>query len=320
MGLKKNLSVLIVNYNTRYMLLDCLKSIRETAGDVSIETWVVDNASSDGSAEAVEAKYPGIYISNNDINKGFAGANNQLIPKVSGDILILLNPDTIVLPGAIQALEQVFRTHTDVGIVGPQLLNPDGTLQPSHGKFASLWSEFLFQTFLFKVVSSPFPLGRVVSPLQVKAYSRPHRTDWVTGACLAIRRDVVDKIGLLDEGYFMYGEDMDWCWRARQAGFTVLYEPEAKVIHHSRQASRQDYRTWIKRYTSGQLRFIKKNRSQSYYSIFGLLVYFGSFLRTILWMGVMPTLPQRRVEAHQRVRGYLEAMHLGWQALMRRLP
>jgi GT2 family glycosyltransferase len=311
-------SVLIVNYNTRQLLLDCLHSVVETTIGIPVEIWVVDNASTDGSVEAVQSSFPEVHVIANDTNLGFARANNQALTQTNGDILLLLNPDTQLRPGAFAALEQAFDSDGVIGVVGPQVLNPDGSIQPSCGSFASTWTEFLFQTFLFKVIPSPFPLGTVVHTLQRHQYKNKHEVDWVTGACLAIRKEMVKRIGMLDESFFMYGEDMEWCWRARQAGYKVCYQPAAQVVHYSRQASQRDYRAWITRYTSGQLRFIGKTRPRTYKFLFGLWICFGSVLRIVLWTGLKRFFTNRRDEAQQRIAGYREALILGWHAVLGR--
>jgi GT2 family glycosyltransferase len=308
-------AVIIINYNTRQLLLDCLHSLAATTVGMPVEIWVVDNASSDGSVAAVQSSFPDVHIIANDINLGFARANNQALAQARGDMLVLLNPDTQVRTGAFIALEQSFESDAFIGVVGSQMLNPDGSIQPSCGSFASVWTEFLFQTYLFKVIPSPFPLGSVVHIFQRGQYKKMHAVDWVTGACLAIRKEVVKQIGLLDEAFFMYGEDMEWCWRARQAGYKVYYQPAAQIIHYSRQASRQDYRTWIIRYTSGQLRFIAKTRPRINKFSFGLWICLGSLLRIVLWTGLKCLKTNRQDEAQQRIAGYCEAFVLGWQAV-----
>jgi GT2 family glycosyltransferase len=311
-----NISVIIVNYNTRQLLLDCLHSLEENPNGLSVDIWVVDNASTDGSVAAVQSSFPEVHIIANDSNLGFARANNQALRKASGDIMLLLNPDSRVQPCAFTKLKQAFDSDATIGVVGPQVLNPDGSIQPSCGSFASGWTEFLFQSFLFKLIPSPFPIGAVVHPLQRRMYDRKHEVDWVTGACLAIRKEVVMRIGLLDEAFFMYGEDMEWCWRVRQAGYKVIYQPAAQVVHYSRQASQRDYRAWIMQYTSGHLRFIGKTRPGSYKFLFGLWICLGSLLRIVVWSGLRWLIYNRRDEAQQRIAGYREAFNLGWQAVL----
>lgn len=309
-------SVIIVNFNTRQLLLDCLHSVEENHIAMPIEIWVVDNASTDGSVAAVQASYPQVHLIANDTNLGFARANNQALTKAAGDILLLLNPDTRVQPGAFTALDQAFESDAAIGVVGPQLINPDRSIQPSCGRFASAWTEFQFQSFLFKLIPSSFPLGAVIHPLQQGQYKSQHEVDWVSGACLAIRKEVVERIGLLDETFFMYAEDMEWCWRVRQAGYKVCYQPAAQVIHHSRQASQRDYRAWIMQYTSGQLRFISKTRPRADRFLCGFLICIGSLLRIVLWSGMSGVMSNHIDEAHQRLAGYRGAFNLGWQAVL----
>jgi GT2 family glycosyltransferase len=313
-----DLSIIIVSYNTRELLLACLESVKQTASDLAVEVWVVDNASTDGSVEAVWVAYPDVYLVANQENVGFAHANNQVLRQAGGKTLVLLNPDTRLLPGALVALQTAFEQDARIGMVGPQLLNADGTIQPSCGVFASAWTEFIFQSFLYKIFPSPFPLGDQINPLQRRAYAQPRRVDWVTGACLALRRDVLEQVGLLDESFFMYGEDMEWCWRAGRTGFGVQYQPAARVVHYSRQSSRRDYRSWIGRYNRGQLRFIQRAHGAFEMRISGLWICLGSLLRMVLLSAIFAARPSGRLESRQRLAGYRDAFSMGLQALVKR--
>jgi N-acetylglucosaminyl-diphospho-decaprenol L-rhamnosyltransferase len=313
-----NISLIIVNYNTNQLLLGYLNTFVEDVGEIPLEIWVVDNASTDESLDKIKSYFPDVHLITNDTNQGYAKANNQILAQANGEIFILLNPDTIVRPGALNEFLRTFESDGDIGVIGPQVLNPNGSIQPSCGKFASVWTEFLFQSFLFKIVPSPFPLGREVHWLQQGQYKNKHEVDWVTGACLAIRKEVIDKIGLLDEAFFMYGEDMDWCWRVKKVGYKVCYQPAAKIVHYSRQASSQDFKAWIRRYTKGQLRFIEKTHSYTYKALCGLWICLGSFLRIILWSFIRSLKADRRNEAQQRIAGYYDAIGLGWQAILRK--
>jgi N-acetylglucosaminyl-diphospho-decaprenol L-rhamnosyltransferase len=313
------LSIIIVNYKTHDLLLNCLRSVMETVGDLRVEVWVVDNASGDDSVAAVRAAFPAVHVIANEANLGFARANNQALMQASGSILVLLNPDTRLMPGVFAALQQAFDQDKKVGVVGAQLLNADGSIQPSCGRFASVWTEFFFQFFVYKILPSPFPLGDQIHPLQRGLYGRSRLVGWVTGACLAVRREVVAQVGLLDEAFFMYGEDMEWCWRAKRAGFIVCYQPAAQVVHYARQSSRRDYRAWINRYTRGQLRFIRQTRGAFEARLSGLWICLGSLLRIGLWSVAALLRPARRGEARQRLSGYRDAITLGYKAFQDKL-
>ena len=280
------ISVMIVNYNTCELLLACLRSVYEALDSLSAEVWVVDNASTDGSVELVRREFPQVQIIVNNTNQGYSRANNQAMRKAHGKTWVLLNPDTIFMPGAFQKLSEVVDKEPSVGVVGPQLLNPDRSIQPSFGRFRSPWTEFVFQFYLFKFLPSPFPLGNQVNFWQKKEYQQTKSVDWISGACMAISPEAARRVGFFDESIFMYGEDMELCWRFAQAGYTTKFCPDAQIIHLGRQSSTErDFSTWISRYTRGQLMFIGRHRTKVESRLAGLCVLSGSLIRSILWGG-----------------------------------
>ena len=221
-----DLAIIIVNWNTRQLLLDCLAAIPAATPDIAVETWVVDNGSADGSVAAVQSHYPEVRIIANGDNKGFAAANNQAIRASNSRHVLLLNSDTLPGAGSLSALVRFLDQHPRVGIVGPELLNGDGSVQLSYASFPTLASELT---------------GRNLRRRQRFATSdgsEAYRVDWIGGACFAIRRTAIEQFGLLDERYFMYTEEADWCFRARRAGWEVCYLPGAEVVHLGGQSSR----------------------------------------------------------------------------------
>jgi len=217
------LSIIIVSFNTRELLKKCLESIKNA------EIIVIDNASTDGSVEEIKKlkiKYQKYklnikYILNNE-NLGFAKANNQALRLAGGEYCLLLNSDTEVKPGALEKLVEFARQHAEVGIVGARLLNPDGSLQPSVYHFPTIWRAF-----------QEYWLGRKGSyEKYALTASDAVKVEAVTGAAMLISRKTIEKIGLLDEQYFMYFEDLDYCRRLKRANLKVYYLPEAEVIHH----------------------------------------------------------------------------------------
>jgi GT2 family glycosyltransferase len=311
-------SIVIVSYNIRELLLKCLRSVYAALGDQTAEVWVVDNASTDDSVEQLRREFSQVKLIVNDTNLGFSRANNQAMRQAQGKIWVLLNPDTIVLPGAFQKLMEVLESEPSVGVAGPKVLNPDRSIQPSFGRFSSFWTEFFFQFYLFKFLPSPFPLGDRVNLWQRKDYQQAKSVDWVSGACMAISPEATRQVGFFDENLFMYGEDMELCWRIAKTGFTIKFCPDAQVIHLGRQSSRRDYSTWISRYTWGQLLFIKKHRAWIEFRLCGVLVGLGSVIRLIAWGLLGFVKPDRRNEVRQRLSGYQQAIKLGFQAAMSR--
>jgi len=219
-------SVVVVNWNTRELLEDCLASVFQSSPGLDMEVIVVDNASHDGSAEMVAAKYPDVMLLSNSDNVGFARANNQAFAVARGRYLLMLNSDCIVRHAAFEVLIDYMDAHPEAGACGPMLLNADGTLQPSWAAAPSVWSEARY--FHDRRVGGkdysllcPDGLGKI----------EPFGVGWCGGACLVVRREAAEKVGVLDKGYFMYCEETDWCMRIRAAGWEVVFVPQARVVH-----------------------------------------------------------------------------------------
>lgn len=225
-----DLAIVIVNWNTRDMLRDCLTSL---GGEQSwsYHVIVVDNASTDGSAEMVTREFPQVHLISNKENAGFARANNQGIQAGQGRYVLLLNSDTIVPTGALEQLIRFMDEHSKAGACGPRLLRPDGSPQP----------------YAFGGDPTPgYLLARGLNQLLFHRYlhdwatDKVQEVDWVTGACLLVRREAIDQVGLLDESIFMYFEDNDWCLRIRKAGWKVYYNPQAEIVHIGGQSLAQN--------------------------------------------------------------------------------
>ncbi|GIV99275.1 glycosyltransferase family 2 protein [Roseiflexus sp.] len=248
------LSIIIVNWNTRDILLDCLDTIVAYPPQRPYDIWVVDNASRDGSVAAVQSRHPYAHIIANAENRGFAAANNQAIDASCGDYVLLLNSDTLVRAQALERMAHFLDIHTRVGVVGACLLNADGTLQPSWAAFPSFWAELLGRN-----VRARRPYGTVDG-------STAYAVDWVGGAALMIRREVIAKIGALDEGYFMYSEETDWCFRVRKAGWDVCYLPHATIVHLGGQSSQKASARMKAELYRSKIRFYTKHygRHQAY--------------------------------------------------------
>ncbi len=231
------ISIVILNFNTREHLAGCLRSVQADLrpGD---DIFVVDNASSDDSADMVERDFPWVRLICSPINGGFAHGNNQALRHATGDAVLLLNPDTILPAGALDAFEQCLAAYPRAGIIGPKLLKPNGTMHLAcRRSFPTPSVAFYRLSGLSRLFPRSARFGRY--NLTYLDPDTPSEVDSVCGACLLIRRSVIERIGLLDERFFMYGEDVDWCLRARQDGWTVRYEPGIVVQHQHGAASRQ---------------------------------------------------------------------------------
>jgi GT2 family glycosyltransferase len=245
-----DLSIVIVNWNVRDLLERCLTSLTadSVAGgrlvlaqaDRECEIIVVDNASSDGSPDMVREQFAHVRLIASDSNLGFARANNRGVAASTGRYILLLNPDTEVLPGALGAMVTYMDEHPDIATLGPKLLSPDALeerVQSSRRRFPTLATAFLEST----VLQQWSPRNRVLQRyyVQDKDDNEEQDTDWLVGACLLIRRKAWEQVGPLDENFFMYSEELDWCRRAKTAGWRVVYVPWATVVHHEGQSSNQ---------------------------------------------------------------------------------
>lgn len=233
---RPKLTAIIVNWNTKDLLRGCLTSLFERT-QIPLEVIVVDNASSDSSAAMVREEFGDILLIENDENRGFAAANNQAIRLARGRYLLLLNPDTVTQPGALKGMIRFLDEHPDAGVVGPELLWPDGAVQGgAAGYNPSLVTIFSHSYLLSKL----FPRFFRGLWLHSQHYGEgAMEVDWISGACLMARAEAVREVGLLDEGYFMYAEDMEWCYRMRRRGWRVYYLPSVQVTHYSRGSSKQ---------------------------------------------------------------------------------
>ncbi|HUS69448.1 MAG TPA: glycosyltransferase family 2 protein [Anaerolineae bacterium] len=232
-----DLSVVIVSYNTRELLRGCLGSVLAVLDSrVKHEVIVVDNASTDGSVAMIRDSFPQVCLLANSQNRGFAAGNNQAIQQSSGQYVMLLNPDTLVLKGALESLMALLEERRDAGVVGPKLLFPDGSFQHSAFTFPTLVMIFLdFFPLHYRLLDSRIN-GRYPRSLYERA--EPFPIDHPLGAALMVRRAVIEEVGLLDESFFMYCEEIDWCLRIKKAGWRILCVPRAEIVHHVGQSTR----------------------------------------------------------------------------------
>ena len=219
-------AVVIINYNTREDLRECLQSVRlETSGEVV----VADNGSTDGSIEMVERDFPDVWLHVDPSNPGYGGASNAAIEQTDAPYVLLLNSDTLLRPGAVAALSRYLDQHPRTAIVGPRLLNRDGSLQPSCFPFPTPLNTLLVKGNLGRALRY-VPVVRE-RYLRSWAHNRPRRVPWVRGAALALRRESFDALGGFDESFFMYFEEVDLCRRAWNAGWEVHFAPGAEILH-----------------------------------------------------------------------------------------
>ncbi len=239
-----DLSIVIVNLNDQARLKACLESIHEKVQALAYEVFVVDNASTDGSAEMVKQSFPWVNLLQNDRNLGFARANNQAIRISQGRYVLLLNCDTLLVDETSAEMVRYMDDHPHYGALAPKVTYRDGTIQTSNNAFPNLFTEFLRLSRVSSLVSNVelrrtlgVSLGRFLGR-SINEYLRVYwdhdrlrEIDWATGACLLVRRETIDQVGLLDEIFFMYYEDADWCLRMHGRGWKIVYFPRFSIVH-----------------------------------------------------------------------------------------
>ncbi len=237
-GQRPDVSVVIVNWNAAAYLAGALRSLASASGGLAVETWVVDNASNDGSLALLQRDFPRVQVIANDDNRGFAAANNQGIARSGGRYILLLNPDTELPVRGLEQLVTYLDEHPEAGVVGPRLVGQRGKTQGGAAGFdPSPHTIFSYATFLYRLF--PHRFRGLWLPQVVYERGTPLRVDWVSGACMLVRREAALAAGPLDERYFMYSEDVDWCRRMRDAGYAVVCDPAVRVIHHIGGSTRQ---------------------------------------------------------------------------------
>lgn len=252
------LSVVIVNWNTTTLLEECLQSIREHPPAVDYEVIVIDNASADLEPVSFESKHPTVRFVRNESNAGYARANNQGIALSRGEYVLLLNPDTRVTPGSLDALVEFMRSHPDAAAAGGKLVRPDGSTERSVRSFPYpapiAWE--------YSGMSKILPNSRIFGAYRMTYfdYDKVAEVDQPMGACLIISREALDSIGSLDEDFPIFFNEVDWLYRARLKGFKVYFVPQAVVVHHGGAGTRQvARRRMIRESHDSLLRFYRKH-------------------------------------------------------------
>jgi GT2 family glycosyltransferase len=290
------LSVIIVSYNTREITLECLRTLHDKLGrDIALETWVVDNASSDGSVAAIEQEFPAVNIIANTQNRGFGTANNQAMRRASGEFFLLLNSDAFVQENSVEILIAQLQAVPEAAIAAPRLLNQDGSLQRSCWKFPSprqVWLENLG-------LSSFFPHTSPLGDYSRWAHDAKREVEFVSGACFLVRREVFYATGGFDENFHLYAEETDWQKRLGQEGWKILFTPEAQVTHLGG-ASGGNLETQRK-FFDGLDRYTRKHHGRGGILLMrgGMIV--GCFARMVLF-GLLGLIPSRRTTAWEKSR------------------
>lgn len=246
-------SAVLVSWNTRNELLDALASLDRVA--LPLESIVVDNASSDGTADAVRVARPGVFLIANAENVGFARAANQGIRAARAPYVLLLNSDAAVQPGAVEALTAILDARPELAVVGPRTRHPDGTIQLSFGRDLGPVSEWRRRRLFLGVERRE--AGALVEA--EKAAGVEHQPDWLSGSCWLARKGALEAVGLFDEGYFLFEEDADLCLRLRRAGWRLLFTPAVEVVHQRGKSAEQSEGRALREYHRSHLRYYTKH-------------------------------------------------------------
>jgi GT2 family glycosyltransferase len=287
------LSVIIVNYNVKYFIEQAIVSVQNALSNINGEIIVVDNHSTDGSVEMIRKKFPRVILIANTENKGFSAANNQGIRIARGEYILLLNPDTVVQEDTFEKTLHFMDTHPEAGALGVKMLDGKGNFLPESKRGLPTPIVAFYKTF---GLSSLFPKSRIFNRYHLGFLDENeiHEVDVLAGAFMLIRKSVLDKIGLLDEDYFMYGEDIDLSYRIIKAGYKNYYFPEARIIHYKGESTKKGSLNYVRIFYQAMLIFARKHfsprQSQMYYFFIYAAIYLRAFmaaagrlLKTVLW-------------------------------------
>jgi len=276
-----DLSIIIVNYNAKRFLTDCLLSIYNTVKHVTYEIIVIDNNSNDSSIDSIKKRFPKVKLIINKDNLGYARANNQGIKIARGNLILLLNPDTVVLNESIQKMVTYARKNKDVGIIGCRVVNPGNKLQwDSCGSFLTPLSFLLKESGFEKVFPNNHFFGRRLMRYWHRNSSRA--IDWVSGVCMLIKKEVIKDIGMLDERYFAYMEDMDFCRQARQKKWQIYFLSNAEIFHNSSASWKQRSGEHLLTSLTSEKKYFNKYYQQLGVVLFKIFHLYGSYLKLFI--------------------------------------
>ncbi len=272
------ISIIIVNYNVKHFLEQCLMAVEKAKHALNIEIIVVDNASVDGSQAMVKKKFPQVRLIENSKNLGFARANNLALKIAQGKYVLILNPDTLIQEDTLLMLKNFLDEHPDVSAVGCKLINPDGSFQvASRRSIPTPWVAFTKIIGLSRI----FPKSRIFGKYNL-TYISPDiesEVDVLSGSLMMIRKQIIDRVGYFDEDYFMYGEDIDLCYRIIKAGGKIYYTPKTKAIHYKGESTKKGEFSYITNFYSSMLIFINKHFKDHYSVFVKIILTLGIYLR-----------------------------------------
>jgi hypothetical protein len=273
------LSIIIVNFNGKDITLDCLESIYSRLESIDFEVIVVDNASHDGSLEAISSEFPEVITIKNVSNLGFSKANNEGIKIAKGDYILLLNNDTLLDGGNFNNLINYMQENMDIGILGCRINNSDGSLQLSCYRFPGIWEMFTHYTGLTKA----FPNSRLFGDHRNWPHNEIKEVDFVIGAFFLVKRSIFDGIGLLDEDFFLNAEESEFCLRAKKAGFKTIFHPGYTITHLGGATKKDMKEKDVISHIQGTQLLIRKHHTFAYYILYKIISLFLAFVRLIIF-------------------------------------
>jgi len=276
-----DLSIIIVSYNTKNLLSQSLFSIYRNALGVNFEIIVIDNGSRDDSIQMLKENFPKVILVDNEQNLGFAKANNEGLLIAQGEFVLFLNPDTLILPGALKKTLEFLKKTPEAGIVGCKILNPDGSLQYSGRGFPGFWNYFFESFFLYKL----FPKNRWMGKFYGTnfSYNQVREVDVVLGAFMMTKKEILDEVGCFDEKFFIYSEETDLCYRMKKHNRKVYFFPDAQIVHYGRASASQYPVKMFQQDHRSRFLFMRKHYSARNTLFSTWIIFIGVFLRIIFW-------------------------------------
>ena len=305
-----DVSIIIVSWNVAELLRRCLQSIEDGRGDLDVEVIVVDSASSDNSAEMVQTEFPDVTLLAQTENVGFPRGNNIGLEQATGDYLLLLNPDTELVGDALGTMVAYMTQHPEVGMLGPELLNSDGSHQSSRRRFPTLLTGIFESTWL-----QPFAPKQVLARYYVKDSGDrvSAEVEWVSGACMLTRRAVYEQVGGMDAAYFMYSEELDWCRRIHDVAWKIVYFPSAQVLHHHGKSSEQAVTHRHINFNQAKLRYFRKFHGRvAYFVLRNVLLL--TYIHQIIVESAKALIGHKRDLRRQRIASYVKVLQSGLKA------
>jgi GT2 family glycosyltransferase len=297
-----DISVIIVNWNTKALLLDCIESLYRTTRESSLEIIVVDNASTDGSIVALQKSFPQVQTIVNEENLGFAKANNIGIKKAQGRYVCLINSDVKVLDGALDKMHTYMESHPEIGALGPKTFFGDMQIQKNCREYPTLRNavcEAFFLESLFPTVSAF--RGSMLNRCD---YASTMQVEGLSGCFMMVRREVIAQVGVFDERFFFYSEDVDWCKRIHDAGWQLVYYPDAEVIHYGNASSASEPVRFHLQMLKANWQYWRKHKSMPECVLFWLIKFTGTLGRATAWFAVSLIASESRPTAKKSAAAY----------------